>query len=484
MLQVHPNYQRHQPERTVLHQLLQDHWPLLKQHLAEADIYLPRFVENDFDGYLRCGLLEHGFLRVKCNGCRHEHLVAFSCKMRGFCPSCGARRMVETSAHLVDNVLPDVPVRQWVLTFPWPLRLLFARQPQALSGCLKIIQRALETHLIHRAGLSRKHHRPQGGMVTLVQHFGSALNLNVHVHLLVPDGVYTVDDEDYLRFHAAAAPSRAEMTVLLDRIVARLVGKLERSGHLVAEAEQPWLDFDPDDPLLAVTAACIRYRIAIGPHSGSRVMTLNNPALAKPGQAHKPFTVNRDGFSLNAAMACRAEQRDKLERLVRYVTRPALCLERLSLRNNGQVQYTLKHPFRDGTCAVVFSPLDFVAKLAALVPRPRHHLVRYHGVLAPNARLRRYVVPERDAKSKPRQTSCGHSPDSRPLNRQGQPRAPLNWAERLKRVFQLDITICPNCGGRLRVIADVTDPTVIRRILDHVAAQPPPLTAKPAPRLF
>ncbi|HEY6597792.1 MAG TPA: transposase zinc-binding domain-containing protein [Pseudomonadales bacterium] len=62
--------------------------------------------------------LEYGYVRVKCDGCRHEHLVAFSCKRRGFCPSCGARRMIETSAHLIDHVLPPVPIRQWVLAFP------------------------------------------------------------------------------------------------------------------------------------------------------------------------------------------------------------------------------------------------------------------------------------------------------------------------------------------------------------------------------
>ena len=78
------------------------------------------------------GLLEHGFLRVKCDGCRHEHLVAFSCNRRGFCPSCGARRMVESAAHLVDHVFPEAPVRQWVLTFPFPLRFLFAAHPDAL----------------------------------------------------------------------------------------------------------------------------------------------------------------------------------------------------------------------------------------------------------------------------------------------------------------------------------------------------------------
>jgi len=102
---------------------------------------------------------------------------------------------------------------------------------------------------------------------------------------------------------------------------------------------------------------------------------------------------NQNGFSLNAAVACQPHQRDKLERLCRYVTRPAICLERLTLRADGQVQYQLKHPFRDRTTHILFSPLDFIGKLVALVPKPRHNLVRYHGVLAANAKLRKYIVP-------------------------------------------------------------------------------------------
>ena len=99
--------------------------------------------------------------------------------------------MVETSAHLIDHVIPTVPVRQWVLSFPWPLRLLFARQPDTLSRCLAVIIRAIETDLIRRAGLTRAG-GARSGVVTLVQRFGSALNLNIHLHVLALDGVYTV----------------------------------------------------------------------------------------------------------------------------------------------------------------------------------------------------------------------------------------------------------------------------------------------------
>ena len=93
-------YQRHRPEQTPLYPIVEQHLATLQDELQRQEAPLPRFVLAEFQAYLRCGRLEFGFLRVKCNGCRHEHLVAFSCKRRGFCPSCGARRMIESSAHL------------------------------------------------------------------------------------------------------------------------------------------------------------------------------------------------------------------------------------------------------------------------------------------------------------------------------------------------------------------------------------------------
>jgi ribosomal protein S27E len=112
------HYQRHQPENTPLYPIVERHLSTLRDELQRHEAPLPHFGVTEFQDYVRCGRLEYGFVRVKCNGCPHEHLVAFSCKRRGFCPSCGARRMIETSAHLVDHVIPEVPVRQWVLSFP------------------------------------------------------------------------------------------------------------------------------------------------------------------------------------------------------------------------------------------------------------------------------------------------------------------------------------------------------------------------------
>ncbi len=172
-------YDRHQPDQTLLYQFVEAHYPALVDQLAQQGKSLPYHVHREFEGYLKCGRLEHGFLRVRCDKCHFERLVAFSCKKRGFCPSCGARRMAETAALLADEVLPDVPLRQWVISFPFPLRYLFAAQPQAMGKVLGIVYRAMSTRLVHKAGLQLRD--AATGAVTLIRRLGSALNLNPKV---------------------------------------------------------------------------------------------------------------------------------------------------------------------------------------------------------------------------------------------------------------------------------------------------------------
>ena len=114
-------YDRRRPEDTDLHRLVSAWWPQFQERSEQAG-GLPGFVVQTFEHYLRCGLLTHGFVRVSCPTCGDDLLVAWSCRRRGLCPSCSGRRMADTAAHLVDRVLPDVPVRQWVLTLPFQLR--------------------------------------------------------------------------------------------------------------------------------------------------------------------------------------------------------------------------------------------------------------------------------------------------------------------------------------------------------------------------
>jgi ribosomal protein S27E len=191
LAQARSPYARRRPEETLLYQVIDDNYPDFVARFEAQGRTLPRFVRREFEDYLKCGRLEHGFLRVRCTDCRAEKLVAFSCKRRGFCPSCGARRMVESAALLVGEVLPTVPMRQWVLSVPFALRFLCAPNPGAMGAALRIVYRAISGFMIRSAGLTRG--QAQCGAVTLIQRFGSALNLNVHFHMLIPDGVYLTD---------------------------------------------------------------------------------------------------------------------------------------------------------------------------------------------------------------------------------------------------------------------------------------------------
>jgi hypothetical protein len=168
-----PGYERHRPEKTLLYQIIDQHYPDFLLAMEAQGRPLPGYVQEEFESFLECGRLEHGFFRVCCEGCKDEHLVAFSCKRRGFCPSCGARRMAESAALLVDDVFPREPIRQWVLSFPFQLRFLFASYPELMGKVLGIVYRTLATHIIHKAGFTKS--TAHTGAVTLIQRFGSAL---------------------------------------------------------------------------------------------------------------------------------------------------------------------------------------------------------------------------------------------------------------------------------------------------------------------
>jgi hypothetical protein len=416
---------------------------------------LPTYVRREFERYLTCGRFEHGFLRVRCESCHAEKLVAFSCKGRGFCPSCGARRMAESAALLADEVLPHRPLRQWVLSLPFALRFLLATRPQALTHVLSIVYRTISGHLLRRTGLTRA--TGATGAVTLIQRFGSALNLNVHFHMLFLDGAYCIDASAPV-FRRVEAPGERELQALVERLAERIGRALERAGLLERDAEQSYLAREPQaggamDDLIGHS---ITYRVAVGPRAGQKVFALQTVPAWEEGE-RREGVAQYAGFSLHAGTALAGEERDKLERLARYVTRPAVAEERLTLTAQGQVRYRLKTPYRDGTTHVVLEPLDFLARLAALVPPPRVHLTRYHGVFAPHAGLRAAITPA--GRGARRRDGAEEAPPAH---------APMSWTQRLKRVFAIEIERCVSCGGRLEVIASIEEPALIERILEHL----------------
>ena len=324
------------------------------------------------------------------------------------------------------------------------------------------------------------------------------MSLNIHLHMLFVDGVYTFDDERP-RLHRGCAPAQPELQRLLRAIATRVTRALERQGLLIRDDETP------------LPRPRTRRRIRATPRRRRPLPHRHRPPhrAQGPDPAHRRVQpagvrpLHRSALGIlppspprmvqsGVGTCCRAHERASLERLCRYIARPALSNERLSVNDRGQVVYRLKHPFHDATTHVVLDPMEFmrhirvphpfgaasgcanrqscrfgIARLAApevplaqrarSVPRPRAHLTRYHGVFAPNFKHRRRIVP------KPAHQTAREPHASRP--------APMSWMQRLKHVFHIDIEHCGVCGGTLRVIACIETPDVIQRILTHLAAR-------------
>ncbi len=182
--------------------------------------------------------------------------------------------------------------------------------------------------------------------------------------------------------------------------------------------------------------AAANYRIAQGPRAGQKVLSLQlaQHHLARSGESRPTLCANAHGFSLHAGVYIAADYRQGVEQLCRYITRPAISNERLSVNRAGQVVLKLKTAWRDGTSQHVMAPMEFMQRLAALVPRPRLHLIRFHGVLAPNAKLRLGVVPVPPVATPPAQEGDGAYLSA------GNGKGRMRWAQLLKRPIDMAIS--------------------------------------------
>ena len=217
-------------------------------------------------------------------------------------------------------------------------------------------------------------------------------------------GAYVDRPDGATRFRWVRAPTSEALTQLAHTIASRVGRYLERQGLLVRDAEYSYLASDgvDEDPMSELLGHAITYRIAVGPQAGRKVFTLQTLPACDPEDAFGDSVGKVAGFSLHAGVAAKAHERKKLERLCRYVSRPAVSEKRLSLTPNGNIHYQLKTPYRDGTTHVIFEPPDFIARLAALVPKPRVNLTRFHGVFAPNSQHRARVTPAKRGKGNKR----------------------------------------------------------------------------------
>ena len=346
-------YRPRRPTTTPLYPVVQHH---LETFLAQATERDPMgygvrsWVEKDLRAYLRCGILAHGFARLRCEDCGHERLLAFSCATRGVCPSCNTRRMAEVAAHVIDHVLPHLPVRQWVLSVPKRLRPFLEGSPDIAGAVLRIFIRAVRTTLCRTSPDAPRD--AQLGALSFLHRFGSSLNAHFHFHAVVLDGVFARDVDGEARFHEAAL-LQSEHWHELQHVVQRRVLRYFRRHDLLDESDAHGM-------------------------------------LSWQGGG---------GFSIDASVRIEGEDRAGVERLLRYCARPPFALERLyapggivSLTSpESKLVYRLPKPTPDGRTEIVLSPIQLLERLVRFVPPPRVHRHRYHGVLAPNAKLRAAV---------------------------------------------------------------------------------------------
>ena len=318
------------------------------------------------------------------------------------------------------------------------------------------------TRWLRRAGV----HRGAGGepgTVTVMQRFGAALNLNLHFHVLLLDGLYVADAEGAPRFRRARRWRQGDVDALIVRIAARCEAWLARRGF-GAEAENDD-DSDPEDALPLLQSASVAGRSAVRQRKARRVQRLGGREFALP-----PLCASCDGYSLHAGVVIGARDRKGLRRLAGYIARPPLAQGRVEGLPGDRVRLHLKRPWSDGTTALELSTEELAERLVALVPPPRANQVLYGGVLASRHRWHRAVRPRPPKRATPppgvglRLTKAGAGGSRWPP-----------WSVLLWRVFGVNGVECPTCGKGMVLRAEVRPPATLRVLasLERSARGPP-----------
>ena len=356
----------------------------------------------------RCGDPEQGFRWLRCHDCHVDRVVGLSCKTGVICPRCGGRWMASTAAHLVDHILPDETLRQWVITFPQPLPRLLAWRPELLQRVLACVATSIEHHLRKKT----RHPTGKAGLVSFIQTFTGDLRLYVHLHVLVPEGLWF--DADTPRFVRAGVPTQDDLRHVAEDLSKRIRKTATRWARTL----------DPDATGMPTLEALGRL---------GELREVMKVACSKKGTpARKRRWVARcDGLEVEASVKITANDTTGRERLARYAARPGLSMKRLSLREDGCVKIHLKRAWKNGTTAVVLRPEVFLLRLAALMLPAGVNRVRYHRIFAPASPGRSLVAPgglEDKAKKRSRW---------------------IRWADLISRVFGRHVDTCPRCHQKM-----------------------------------
>ena len=403
-------YRARNPQQTPLYRLVEAFYDNLKgvwEDLFEQRYGFWRgFVDDVVERYLDCGRFEAGFARVKCRDCGDEFLVATSCQLRGFCPSCGAKRAAAFAAFLADEVLEQVGHAMWTFSVPKMIRPYFVNHPQLMGklcrAAFETVQEMMAEAAIGSVGL-------RTGMVAVLANSGDLLNLHPYVHALVPRGGW--DGE------GVWVPVPYLDQDLAERIFRKKVLEfLQTDGFLSEE----------------------RVRLLL-------------------------FWNHNSGFSIDDSVRIQADDTQALKRLARYMLRPPLSLERMRYEDgDDEVVYERKRSNGKPGAEERFDPLDFLARLIALIPQPKLHNIRYLGHYSNVSRGRSKTGKDQQPSEPKAPPDDGLSDAQRRARRKA-------WARLIKRIFEIDPLACVKCGGEMRIVSVILEHKVITKILGHLA---------------
>ena len=428
------------PRRGVLHPLIASTLPDLRIQLEEAEQKLPAFVDKAFEQYLLCGLPEAGFILLECEKCRCQRALPFSCKTRSLCPSCNARRAEDLTTHLMERVLPDVAVRQYVLSPPSELVALLAARGEVLSAFVQCFVSSIFRGI--RSRLAGRHDTKLiSGAIIFIQRFTKSLTVFPHAHVLVLDGAYgwAGGDDEPVFFDDGGSTSEKKIA-LEEEVPLRFERWLKRHGYVgevEAKEEDEWFMAAAREP------------------SGW---------LRDVERDRRPR-----GFDVHVGRRIESQDRQAREQLVRYLARPPFAEDQIELIDDDRVRITFRTPARSGQSSIELDRLSLVRRLSWLVRSPgrgecrerpgwperppsMQHQIRYAGALAPASKIRPLVTPAG------RVSMQGVWFEQRAWEPPTRVPYRVHWAALLKRTYDVDAQSCPACGGRLRPVRAIEPP--------------------------
>jgi NAD-dependent SIR2 family protein deacetylase len=340
------SYTQREPRKNQYYRCVEDHFEELegcwdKRFRENYGFWRPHVTKVIYE-YLDCGDLHNGFARVKCEDCNKEYLLPFSCKKRHFCPSCHQKRVIAFGEQLVEEVLEDVPHRQWVFSLPKRLRVYFKYDRKLLSKLSKCACNVLSKYLI--TGVDDKDTKTVPGIVIAIQTFGDFLNFNPHLHIMATDGCFK-EDGTFIR---TASPKAEELTMAFQMEILKMLKKQGKISEFVVENMKSW---------------------------------------------------KNSGFNVYCGLPIFPDEEESLERLAQYIVRAPISQERMlyipeenTKGGTAKVVYTGKNSNSNKT--ETFDALEWLAKVVSHVPNKGEQLVRYYGYYSNKARGLRKKVDE------------------------------------------------------------------------------------------